>query len=193
MHLLHTNLELFRADPPQVAEFEKSFDVEKETERVAADLERYPELRATMEKLVPGEVEYKKFWIRYYFLRNELDEQEKMRKELLKGAAIEEEEVGWDDDEEDEADDEEEEEEEDDEKAPTTKKPAAKASTDTLQPTNKNQTSSSANDRGSQSDSEASYDVVSGAPSKTPSQAAGSPPKSKVKDVESSDEEADWE
>jgi hypothetical protein len=38
-----------------------------------------------MEKLVPGEVEYKAFWARYYFLRNELDLEEKKRKELLKG------------------------------------------------------------------------------------------------------------
>jgi hypothetical protein len=38
-----------------------------------------------MERLVPGEVEYSAFWIRYYFCRNELDLEEKKRKELLKG------------------------------------------------------------------------------------------------------------
>ena len=50
-----------------------------------ADLERYPELRNTMEKLVPDTVQYSDFWARYYFLRNELDMEEQKRKELLKG------------------------------------------------------------------------------------------------------------
>jgi hypothetical protein len=92
------------------------------------------------------------------------------------GAAIEEEEVSWD---EDDSDEEEEDDDEDDDenKVPTTKQPVAKASTDTLQPATKPKTST---DRASQPDSEASYDVVSGAPSKTPSQSAGSPSGSKV-------------
>jgi glucan-binding YG repeat protein len=176
--LLHTNLELFKTDSKtdSFTTFSKEFSADKETERIAADLERYPELRSTMEKLVPAEVEYKPFWIRYYFLRNELDLEEKKRKELLKGAINEEEEVGWDeDDSEDEEEDgeEEEESEEEEEKAPEPKKPVPKASTDTLQPKPKVSTS---NDRSSQSDSEASYDVVSGAPSKT-----GSPPGGKVR------------
>ncbi|KAI5787757.1 hypothetical protein FPQ18DRAFT_238790, partial [Pyronema domesticum] len=174
LHLLHTNLELFKTDSKtdSFATFSKEFSADKETERIAADLERYPELRSTMEKLVPAEVEYKPFWIRYYFLRNELDLEEKKRKELLKGAINEEEEVGWDeDDSEDEDEEEEEESEAEEEKAPEPKKPVPKASTDTLQPKPKVSTS---NDRSSQPDSEASYDVVSGAPSKT-----GSPPRGK--------------
>jgi hypothetical protein len=87
LHLLHSNLELFRTDP-KVESFETfgdTFSVEEQTDKIASDLERYPELRASMEKLVPDEVEYKAFWIRYYFLRNELDQEEKKRKELLKG------------------------------------------------------------------------------------------------------------
>ena len=129
------------------------------------------------------EVEYTRFWIRYYFLRNELDLEEQKRKALLKDAAIDEEEVRWDEDdsEEDDEDDEEDEEDEDEddeddgEVAAVAPKPTAeptavpalapKASTDTLQPqpVTKPKTSS---------DSEASYDLVSGAPSQT----AGSPP-----------------
>lgn len=89
LHLLHTNLELFHSDP-KVESFEAftaAFSIDKQTEKVSADLERYPELRSTMEKLVPGEVEYTAFWIRYYFLRNELDLEEQKRKEVLRGAS----------------------------------------------------------------------------------------------------------
>ncbi|KAF8246751.1 hypothetical protein K440DRAFT_585365 [Wilcoxina mikolae CBS 423.85] len=193
LHLLHTNHDLFRSDPSveSFKAFTEGFSAEKQTDKVASDLERYPELRSTMEKLVPGEVEYKAFWVRYYFLRNELDLEEKKRKELLQGATIDEEEVGWDEDDseeeeeeddddeddEDEDDEDEEDDEDDDDKKVPQKKPVAKASTDTLQPTPKVSTST---DRSSQPDSEASYDVVSGAPSKTPSQTTGSPPRSKV-------------
>lgn len=184
LHLLHSNHALFKTDPAvdSFAPFAASFSADKETSRIAADLEKYPELRATMEALVPDEVEYTRFWIRYYFLRNELDFEEKKRKELLKGAAIEEEEVGWDeDDSEDEEDDEDEEEDEDDEQqakpvaepkaAPAAPVLAPKASTDTLQPQPQPEPQPATKPKTS-SDSEASYDVVSGAPS----QAAGSPP-----------------
>lgn len=163
--------------------FTSSFSADKETSRIAADLDKYPELRATMEALVPDEVEYTRFWIRYYFLRSELDLEEKKRKELLKGAAIEEEEVGWDeddseeDDDSDDSDDDSEGEEDgaDDEEPAKSDaaKPAVipmlapKASTDTLQPQPQTVTKPKTS-----SDSEASYDVVSGAPS----QVAGSPP-----------------
>jgi hypothetical protein len=87
LHLLHSNLELFSTDPKveSFKNFGDTFSVEKQTDKIASDLERYPDLRATMEKLVPGDVEYKAFWVRYYFLRNELDQEEKKRKELLMG------------------------------------------------------------------------------------------------------------
>ena len=54
------------------------------TDRIAKDLDQYPELRASMEKLVPDAVQYSEFWKRYYFLRGELDAEEQKRKELLK-------------------------------------------------------------------------------------------------------------
>ena len=86
---MHNKHELFKVDPSTDSEsfatFVKTFSVDKETESIAANLERYPELRETMEKLVPGEVKYDAFWTRYYFLRNELDLEEQRRKELLKG------------------------------------------------------------------------------------------------------------
>jgi len=216
LHLLHTNLALFKADPKtdSYKEFSHSFSTDKQTERIASDLDKYPELRSTMENLVPGDVDYSSFWTRYHFLRNELDVEEQKRKELLKGAVVDEEEAGWDEDDSEEEDDEDEddedegdededdededddeddddesEEESEDEKpvTPIRKTPASKASTDTLQPNPKSKVSME------KSDSEASYDVVSGAPSNTPSNSAGSPPKSKAKSDDSSDEEEDWE
>ena len=87
LHLLHTNYELFKTDPKvdSFKAFTDEFSAETQTNRVASDLDRYPELRSTMEQLVPAQVDYKSFWARYYFLRNELDVEEKKRKELLKG------------------------------------------------------------------------------------------------------------
>ncbi|KAL7272387.1 hypothetical protein RUND412_004809 [Rhizina undulata] len=195
LHLLHTNLELFKSDPAieSFVTWSKNFSAEESTELIAKDLERYPELRESMEKLVPDEVIYTDFWSRYYFLRNELDVEEMKRKELLKGATADEEEVGWDEDESDaEVVEKEEKEEEKVKEAVKEEKPKVKEtvkedkekeevakSTETLKP------KETSTDR----DSEASYDVVSGAPSKAPSQSAGSPPKK----VESDSEEEDWE
>jgi BSD domain len=87
LHMLHTNLELFGADSSEKSfvEWTKEFSADERTDQIAKDLERYPELRSTMEKLVPDSVQYADFWRRYYFLRNELDMEEQKRKELLKG------------------------------------------------------------------------------------------------------------
>ncbi|KAF3119783.1 hypothetical protein TWF569_003593 [Orbilia oligospora] len=206
LHLLHTNLDNFKSDPRSpkyAAEWVASFSAEQKTEQIAKDLETYPELRNSMEKLVPGEVSYEEFWKRYYFLRGELDAEEQKRKELLKVAANEEEEVGWeedsdeeedddeeDDDEEDDDEDDDEEDESDEEEAKPAvtaaagkaiPKPTQKPSSDTLRAKSKPA------DLMSQPDSEASYDVVSGAPSN----ASGSPPKRQGKQEESDEE--DWE
>lgn len=194
LHLLHTSLDLFRADPT-VESFRNgwsnSFSAEERTEQIAGDLDAYPELRATMEKLVPAETRYEDFWKRYYFLRAELDAEEQKRKELLKGALGEdEEEVRWDSDEEgemekegrEEEEEEEDEGEEEEEEAKEIEKgthgaarakqrmPRSQASTETLQP--KARTSA---DRASQPDSDTSYDIISGAPSNAASRSGGSP------------------
>ncbi|KAF8464390.1 hypothetical protein BDZ91DRAFT_697744 [Kalaharituber pfeilii] len=212
LHLLHTSLDLFRTDP-YVESFSQdwsaSFNAEQSTEQIAADLDKYPELRATMEKLVPAEVKYEDFWKRYYFLRAELDAEEQKRKELLKGA-LEEEEIGWDSDEGDEGEEDEEDEDEDkdedededrddgedDDKeeqqsvepsatTPAQKLPRSQASTETLQPKSRNSA-----DRASQPDSDTSYDIVSGAASKTASRSGGSPAAKKPVD---DDSDEDWE
>ena len=91
------------------------------------------------------------------------------------GATLDEEEVGWDEDDDSDAE------------KPSANNPksaaavaATAASTETLIPKEEYLKPKSSIDRTSQPDSESSYDVVSGAASKAPSQAAGSPPATKV-------------
>lgn len=87
LHVIHSNLDSFTNEPAsdKFPEFQKEFNVESKTDEIAADLEKYPELRSAMEKLVPETVEYADFWTRYYFLRLVIETEEKKRKELLKG------------------------------------------------------------------------------------------------------------
>ncbi|PYI18446.1 BSD domain protein [Aspergillus violaceofuscus CBS 115571] len=204
LHVIHSTLESFSSDP--VSElwpaFKQEFMVAEKTEAIAADLEKYPELRAAMEKLVPEKVEYATFWCRYYFLRLVIETEEQKRKELLQGATVDDEEVKWDDDSDEETD------------SPstpqvksnttaaipttpqtatpvpaaaaaaaaaTTVTAAAAAPAKTANPTEPRRS----NDQQSQPDSESSYDLVSGATSRTPAS-----PKEKPKDDDSDD---DWE
>lgn len=89
LHVIHTSPSSFTQDPDedgdQWEDFKKEFDIEKKTETIAADLNKYNELRSTMESLVPEQVEYKDFWTRYYFLRHIVEAQEEKRREMLKG------------------------------------------------------------------------------------------------------------
>lgn len=91
LHAIHTTGKSFTDDPAEGGQWNKwreSFDVEAKTDDIAKDLEKYEDLRRAMEKLVPEKVEYKDFWTRYYFLRSAVEEDEKRRKEVLKGAFI---------------------------------------------------------------------------------------------------------
>lgn len=185
-HVIHTSTEGFTSDPTG-NEFEKwaaDFDVEKKTEAITADLTMYPELRASMEKLVPDQVSYADFWKRYYFLRHGIETAESRRRDLLKAASAEDE-VGWDDDDSDE-------EATGGVKEPVDEKPISSgASSTTIQRQDgllKPIESRKSNDEKSQADSEASYDVVGAASGKT-SQAPGSPKGSKKGD----DSDDDWE
>lgn len=87
LHAVHTTASSFTQDPQgeQWAEWEKEFDIDKQTEAIAQDLDKFQDLRRAMEKLVPEKVEYRPFWVRYYFIRKAIDEEEKKRKEVLKG------------------------------------------------------------------------------------------------------------
>jgi len=198
LHVIHTSTESFAKDPAtdEFATWAKMFDVEKKTADISNDLNKYPELRTTMEKLVPDQVPYAEFWKRYYFLRHGLEAAETRRRDLLKAASAEDE-VGWDDDSEDEA-----------ASAPVpapapaptpkveqkqVRPPSAESST-TIQPTAQSSglkpaaESRKSNDEKSQADSDTSYDVV-GATSGVPSQAPNSPKDSRKVD----DSDDDWE
>ena len=67
----------FTEDPqgPQWDDWKNDFDIEQKTEDIALDLDKYEELRRAMEKVVPEKVEYKVFWLRYYFLRKAIEEE----------------------------------------------------------------------------------------------------------------------
>ncbi|KAJ5959595.1 uncharacterized protein N7479_006745 [Penicillium vulpinum] len=180
LHVIHSNIESFTKDPVsnEWPAFQKEFNVEMKTDEIAADLEKYPELRSAMEKLVPEQVEYAEFWTRYYFLRLVVETEEKKRKELLKGAnAEDEEEIGWDDDSDSES------------QSPST--PQVPSGTQTLAPTKETLKVEPrrSHDQHSQADSESSYDVVSGTASRTP----GSPKEKSPSAAKADDSDEDWE
>ncbi|EAU33777.1 conserved hypothetical protein [Aspergillus terreus NIH2624] len=178
LHVIHSNLDSFTKDPvsDKWAAFKDEFNVDNKTDAIAVDLEKYPELRSAMEKLVPEKVDYATFWCRYYFLRLVIETEEQKRKELLKGAHDDEEEVAWDDDSDDDTD------------SPSTPQVKAdketKATTTGDKDTPKPTEARRSNDQQSQADSESSYDLVSGATSRTPA----SP-----KDKKDDDSDDDWE
>ncbi|KAI1443809.1 BSD-domain-containing protein [Annulohypoxylon stygium] len=212
LHVIHTTEKSFTEDSAttEYAAWAKTFDAEKKTENISADLAKYPELRANMEKLVPDKVPYADFWKRYYFLRHSIETAEARRRDLLKAASAEEE-VGWGEDSESEESEEEEEEDEeseesDEDTAPTKPvgKPARPASTEsstTIHPPARAAPAKGhlkpaeprkSNDEKSQPDSDTSYDVV-GAASGNPSQAPNSPMETrKAEDSDDSDDE-EWE
>ncbi|KAJ6095825.1 hypothetical protein N7486_006571 [Penicillium sp. IBT 16267x] len=178
LHVIHSNMDSFTKDPAsdKFPEFKRDFSVDAKTDEIASHLEKYPELRTAMEKLVPETVEYVDFWTRYYFLRLVIETEEQKRKELLKGATAEDEEVGWDDDSDVES------------VSPAT--PQVSAGAQSLAPEAQKAEPRRSNDQHSQADSESSYDVVSGAASRTP----GSPKeKSSTTDSKAEDSDDDWE
>ncbi|EMD00129.1 hypothetical protein BAUCODRAFT_30590 [Baudoinia panamericana UAMH 10762] len=195
LHAIHTTAASFTDDPqgPQWEAWRGDFDPEKKTDDIAHDLDKYDELRRAMEKLVPEKVEYKMFWMRYYFLRKAIEEEERRRKEVLRGAAsgTADEEVGWDDD------------DEEPEQAAT---PGAAAPKTSIAPHNESTTTLNApasassdflkpaesrrshEDEKSVAGSDASYDIVSGATSR-----AANSPREEKRDLKKDDEEDDWE
>ncbi|KAI5204528.1 BSD-domain-containing protein [Aureobasidium subglaciale] len=204
LHVIHTSAQSFTTDPDsaEYSDFAKEFDISAKTDAIAADLEKYPELRRAMEKLVPEKVDYTTFWTRYYFLRKVIQEEEVRRREVLKGAAqSSHEEASWDSDSEDEED----KSSTPTKKAtpvPTTATPATPITPASSTPSKSEQLETptlphNEEDIKSVSSSDASYDIVSG----TTSRAAGSPKDEKSEKVatknttkidEESDEE-DWE
>lgn len=90
LHVIHSNLDGFTKDPdsPEWDGWTKNFDIDKKTAEISKDLEKHPELRKSMEALVPDKVEYKPFWTRYYFLRHVIESEEQRRREMLKGEQL---------------------------------------------------------------------------------------------------------
>lgn len=222
LHVIHQSPDRFQTDPVDGGEewtnWAQDFDADKETDRIASDLDKYADLRRTMEKLVPDKVDYADFWRRYYFLRKAVEEEEKKRKEILKGKLIvfllvmrlgtdycmagavegEQEDVDWGEDDDDE----------NEKEAKTSDATTPKPDDET--PTNSSSTTPAAttkpsvkgpskadhlSPRRSQEGSDASYDIVSGATTQT----TGSPKEEGAKkDQESSakkaeSDEEDWE
>ncbi|MDI1489579.1 MAG: hypothetical protein OHK93_000776 [Ramalina farinacea] len=211
LYAIHTSPDKFSHDPEGDA-FGKWIEetgptreklVEARTDQIAGDLERFEELRKMMERSMgpEGQVTYADFWTRYYFLRMVVEADEKRRKEVLKGATLPDssESISWDNDSDSDND-------EDTSSTPQqhhstksgpshpyipgnaspasqttiTEDPSAPISNpDHLKPTEPRRSQ----DEKSQPDSDASYDLVSGATSRAP----GSPRKGDEEDEE------DWE
>lgn len=235
LHAIHSSIDSFAKDPvsPKYEKWKSGeFDVDKKTEAIATDLDKYEELRRAMEKLVPEKVDYAQFWTRYYFLRMVVETEEQRRRDMLKGysnprgsidclplililgaALSPTEHISWDDD------------SDSDSQPPTphglTQQPSS--STTTLQPVPPISSSAPGSEPGnadpspnsstpkpsdaqprrsqdqhSQPDSDASYDLVSGATSRAP----GSPKEDKEggeekgkegKKEDEDEDEPDWE
>ncbi|KAM0355784.1 hypothetical protein ACHAPU_000171 [Fusarium lateritium] len=209
LHVIHTSTESFTKDPNSAdyATWSNDFDADKKTPEINDDLQKFPDLRATMEKLVPDQVPYVDFWKRYYFLRHGIETAEARRRDLLKAASAEDN-VAWSDDDSDDDDSD----DTDDTSTPAAKdktvpktepQPESKAEpmvepkvepkaesnvaapaapSTTVQPPAKNLLKPTeprkSNDEKSQADSEASYDVVGATSGKT-TQTPNSPKESK--------------
>jgi len=87
LHAIHTNLSSFTQDPTgdHWNTWTNTFNIDSKTADIASDLKKHADLRRAMEKLVPESVDYRTFWMRYYFLRQAVEDDERRRKEVLKG------------------------------------------------------------------------------------------------------------
>jgi hypothetical protein len=218
LHAIHSSKSSFTVDPSGLEwkAWEAAFNITDRTEGIAQDLEKYEELKRTFEWAVPERADYKNFWMRYYFLRKAVDEEERRRKEVLKGkqttghrdemchlrssanqesGADAEEEVGWGDD-----DDEEQDSvsgfqptQQASESTTTLNAPATSTSaSDLLKP---HESRRSEDEKRSVADSDASYDMMLA--SGTTSHATGSPQVAASKKAagkeDEDDEDDDWE
>ncbi|KAI9825857.1 MAG: hypothetical protein M1832_000798 [Thelocarpon impressellum] len=184
LHVFHSTQDSFSKDPAsrEYASWKQSFSAEKQTDEIAKDLEKFEELRSAMEQLVPAKITPKK-----------------ETKGTAKGAATEADEVvDWDEDSGPE-------DSEGKSASQTTipRSPASMHSSSTLRPTSVEGKATKdallrpadprrSNDQHSQPDSDASYELVSGATSKVPSHAPGSPRETK-KTAAAEESDEDWE
>ncbi|OAC99722.1 hypothetical protein MUCCIDRAFT_156867 [Mucor lusitanicus CBS 277.49] len=84
--------------------FNSSFNIEEYTDEIAQLLNDYPNLRETMDRLVPVQVSYTLFWQRYFYHAWKIDQDEQKRQLIVQGAQEEEDDEAdfkWDSDDED--------------------------------------------------------------------------------------------
>ncbi|CEP10081.1 hypothetical protein [Parasitella parasitica] len=84
--------------------FNSGFNIEEYTDEVAQLLVDYPNLRDTMDRLVPVQVSYALFWQRYFYHAWKIDQDEQKRQIIVQEAHKEEDDEAdfkWDSDEED--------------------------------------------------------------------------------------------
>ncbi|CAO3578818.1 unnamed protein product [Absidia cylindrospora] len=115
---LQTDRDAFLTDPKatlmanhdekqiQVLEtFNTGFNIEEYTPEISRLLEGSPDLRRTMEDLVPQQVDYTTFWRRYFYHAWSIEQEEQRRQMIFKGVEQEEDndadDFKWDSDDED--------------------------------------------------------------------------------------------
>lgn len=108
LHALHDSPDPFLApldSEPQFQSFASSFSIDDHTSVIAEHLDQFPKLRKLMESLVPEKTSYNDFWLKYYYMRRQIDDQEAKRKAVLQRAQAadnDQDEIPWEDDDEDE-------------------------------------------------------------------------------------------
>ncbi|CAM0135011.1 hypothetical protein VKS41_000414 [Umbelopsis sp. WA50703] len=91
---LRTDKSYFLAPPTQEDEDDKKihetfvagFSVEEYTDEIAKLLQEHPELRQTMDELVPVQVSYHDFWLRYFYRSWKIDQEDEKRRQIVQGA-----------------------------------------------------------------------------------------------------------
>ncbi|KAI8990175.1 hypothetical protein BDB01DRAFT_780302 [Pilobolus umbonatus] len=94
-------LEFDQEEDKKVADtFCSSFKIDEYTFEIAELLNEYPELRQTMDRLVPVQISYPLFWQRYFYHVWKIEQDEKKRELIVKGVEEDEADFKWDSDEE---------------------------------------------------------------------------------------------
>ncbi|KAG2186023.1 hypothetical protein INT43_002461 [Umbelopsis isabellina] len=91
---LRTDKSYFMMPPTQEDEdvkkiyetFVAGFSVEEYTDEIAKLLQEYPDLRQTMDELVPVQVSYHDFWLRYFYRSWKIDQEDEKRRQIVQGA-----------------------------------------------------------------------------------------------------------
>ena len=164
MHDLHTNPQLLLENPdatkePSFSTWQSSFSAEQYADEITSLLDRYPELKSTMDSLVVhGKVSHTEFWLRYFYHNSKIVVDEAKRKHLFESN---EDENDFDWDGEDEAD---EAQVKDNQLFPSNNSCDEKMSTETVKPRAISATAEQSEPtprKSSTSESSTSFDIVS--------------------------------